>query len=376
MTEAARGHSNRNWSIGTGEKELLQRDHQRRDEQPERHLHVQAPEGRRACLPPPAGTQVEAHSLLRGSADAGEGRGEPEEGAEHGVVRGGLDGTELARERADRLQRHLLQQGGEHPWQPLRSEGSQPRWADGVGGVRARERDGGDGQRGDEADELHHARARRRERRATEAEAADAADAVHEHDVEAEVEQEGEGVHEHLRPYDTVGEEPVVEGLHPERGERVADRQRRILARETHRIARHVDADAEFFSGDNAVGLVYNLTEVNLMPFYVSLAQESKLRVLVYNGDTDPSINSFLAQNWTSHLGLEETEEWRPWTLDGKDYLGGYVTRYKGDFDFLTIRGSGHMVPQYKPKVTFAFLKKWLDNEEWLRWDGKNGGEL
>ena len=140
--------------------------------------------------------------------------------------------------------------------------------------------------------------------------------------------------------------------------------------------ALHVDADAEFFSGDNAVGLVYNLTEVNLMPFYVSLAQESKLRVLVYNGDTDPSINSFLAQNWTSHLGLEETEEWRPWTLDGKDYLGGYVTRYKGDFDFLTIRGSGHMVPQYKPKVTFAFLKKWLDNEEWLRWDGKNGGEL
>ena len=140
--------------------------------------------------------------------------------------------------------------------------------------------------------------------------------------------------------------------------------------------ALHVDADAEFFSGDNAVGLVYNLTEADLMPFYVSLAKESDLRVLVYNGDTDPSINSFLALNWTSHLGLEETEEWRPWTLDGKDYLGGYVTRYKGDFDFLTIRGSGHMVPQYKPKVTFAFLKKWLANEEWLRWDGKNGEEL
>ena len=34
------------------------------------------------------------------------------------------------------------------------------------------------------------------------------------------------------------------------------------------------------------------------------------------------------------------------------------------------------MVPQYKPKVTFAFLKKWLDNEEWLHWDGKNGREL
>lgn len=42
--------------------------------------------------------------------------------------------------------------------------------------------------------------------------------------------------------------------------------------------------------------------------------------------------------------------------------MGGYVTRYKGDFDFLTIRGSGHMVPEYKPKETTVFLKNWLNN--------------
>lgn len=136
--------------------------------------------------------------------------------------------------------------------------------------------------------------------------------------------------------------------------------------------ALHVDPDAEFFSGDNGAGLVYNLTEPNLMPFYLKLAKETKVRVLIYNGDTDPSINSFASQNWTSHLGLQEKQEWRPWTLDGKSYLGGYVTRYDGDFDFLTIRGSGHMVPQYKPKVTLEFLRKWLSNEDWLHWDGKN----
>jgi Serine carboxypeptidase len=51
--------------------------------------------------------------------------------------------------------------------------------------------------------------------------------------------------------------------------------------------------------------------------------------------------NSFTAQNWTSHLGIKETEAWRPWTVDGKDYIGGYVTRYEGSFDFLTIRGAG-----------------------------------
>ena len=132
------------------------------------------------------------------------------------------------------------------------------------------------------------------------------------------------------------------------------------------KAALHVAADAKFFSGDNGVGFTYNITEANLMPFYQEIAGIGNLRVLVYNGDTDPGINSFVAQNWTSSLGLEEIEEWRPWTLDGNQYMGGYVTRYKGNFDFLTIRGSGHMVPEFKPKVTLEFLSKWLDNEAWL----------
>ena len=64
--------------------------------------------------------------------------------------------------------------------------------------------------------------------------------------------------------------------------------------------------------------------------------------------DTDPAINSFAAQNWTSHLGFKEIESWRPWTVDGCRRMGGYITRYEGNFDFLTIRGAGHMVSRMK----------------------------
>ena len=46
--------------------------------------------------------------------------------------------------------------------------------------------------------------------------------------------------------------------------------------------------------------------------------------------------------------------------------MGGYVTRYAGRFDFLTIRGSGHMVPEYKPAPALEFLSKWLADEDWL----------
>jgi len=134
------------------------------------------------------------------------------------------------------------------------------------------------------------------------------------------------------------------------------------------KTALHVPQDAFFFSGDNGAGFVYNLTEPNLSSFYKTTAEKSAYRVLIYNGDTDPGLNSFVMQNWTRALGLKEVEGWRPWTLDGRQRMGGYVTRYEGNFDTLTIRGSGHMVPEFKPRAALEFLSRWLKNEEWQRY--------
>mmetsp|Transcript_15495 Transcript_15495/g.31927 ORF Transcript_15495/g.31927 Transcript_15495/m.31927 type:complete len:491 (-) Transcript_15495:89-1561(-) len=139
------------------------------------------------------------------------------------------------------------------------------------------------------------------------------------------------------------------------------------------RDAFHVSQDSYFFSGDDGVGFVYNLTEKNLMPFYKDVAvgkyKDKGVRVMVYNGDTDPGINSFVAQNWTSSLGLEEEQPWRPWTLDSCARMGGYVTRYEGDFDFLTIRGAGHMTPTYKPEASFEMFKSWVLGEDFQAYD-------
>ena len=43
--------------------------------------------------------------------------------------------------------------------------------------------------------------------------------------------------------------------------------------------------------------------------------------------------------------------------------MGGYVVEYPGNFQYLTIRGAGHMVPEYKPAAALAFLKSWLAND-------------
>lgn len=87
------------------------------------------------------------------------------------------------------------------------------------------------------------------------------------------------------------------------------------------------------------------------------------------NGDADPAITSLAAQNWTSNLGFVAVQPWRPWTLDSCRRMGGYVTRYEGQFDFLTIRGAGHMVPTYKPDATFAFMKAWIEGDDYPAFD-------
>lgn len=144
--------------------------------------------------------------------------------------------------------------------------------------------------------------------------------------------------------------------------------QKQYLNMSVVKQALHVPVDAFFFQCDNGEGFTYKGDVDALMPFYRHVIEETNLRVLVYNGDTDPGLNTFYAQNWTSALGYSESEEWRPWTLDGKQRMGGYVTRYPGDFDFLTIRGAGHMVPEYQGASSLEFLTRWLKKEEYQRY--------
>ena len=71
-------------------------------------------------------------------------------------------------------------------------------------------------------------------------------------------------------------------------------------------------------------------------------------------------------EDWTVALatqqGYAELEAWRPWVMD--DVPAGYVTTYAtpgpANFTFLTVKNSGHMVPQYQPARARAFFQRWL----------------
>ena len=72
-------------------------------------------------------------------------------------------------------------------------------------------------------------------------------------------------------------------------------------------------------------------------------------------------------------INVTEKEAWRPWTTDGKQRMGGYVITYPGDLYYLTVRGSGHMVPEYKPEVTLAFIDAFIQGKEFPRYKGPPG---
>ena len=91
-------------------------------------------------------------------------------------------------------------------------------------------------------------------------------------------------------------------------------------------------------------------------------SMDSSIYATVYNGDTDLSCNFLMDQWFVDDLKLTVKDTWKEWYYE--DSTGPQVAGWTKDFDkiaFVTVRGSGHMVPQYKPvpalKMFEAFLK-------------------
>lgn len=83
------------------------------------------------------------------------------------------------------------------------------------------------------------------------------------------------------------------------------------------------------------------------------------LRALVYNGDTDMACN-FLGSQWfVEDLGIKPTTRYQTW-LHNKQVAGFYQTF--GNITFLTVKGAGHMVPQWAPDPAFHMFQSFITN--------------
>jgi len=103
----------------------------------------------------------------------------------------------------------------------------------------------------------------------------------------------------------------------------------------------------------------YTSTYTTVIPIHKYLLSQG-VRILIYSGDADMCVPHTGSEAWTESLNLPLVDEWRPWLVDNQ--VGGYVRAYKG-LTFATIKGAGHMVPQYRPPQAFHFFSSFLNQQ-------------
>jgi len=88
----------------------------------------------------------------------------------------------------------------------------------------------------------------------------------------------------------------------------------------------------------------------------------NNIRMAFYSGDTDGAIPTFGSKRWIEALGwpIAPGGGWRHWLTNNQ--VSGYITNYLG-LDFVTVRGVGHMAPQWAPKAMQNFVSKFLSNQ-------------
>lgn len=118
--------------------------------------------------------------------------------------------------------------------------------------------------------------------------------------------------------------------------------------------------------------LRYNRADgaVSMVPIYKYLIEGNfGLRILVYSGDDDGVCGTVGTQKWIWNLGNKLSsinDEWQPYLFHNQ--LAGYYTVWKeSKMGFVTIRGAGHEVPTYKPKVSLDLWARYLLGE----WTGE-----
>lgn len=133
------------------------------------------------------------------------------------------------------------------------------------------------------------------------------------------------------------------------------------LNREEVRSAIHIPAELKkpFEScSELDYTMIYPIQKGGLSPFVRKLIKSPrKLNIVVYNGDTDMMCN-FLGDEWfVDDLGQKTTRDYSMWKVNGQ--VAGFLKKFQG-ITYMTVRGSGHMVPTDRPAEALHLFQNYL----------------
>jgi serine carboxypeptidase-like clade II len=104
-------------------------------------------------------------------------------------------------------------------------------------------------------------------------------------------------------------------------------------------------------------GINYYIGDIGTFYLYPKLLA-SGLKIWLYAGDTDAVVPFNGTITWLEKLKRPVKREWSPWRIVD-DYICGYSIEFEG-ITFLTVRGTGHMVPQWKRPEAYHMVDAFL----------------
>jgi len=127
---------------------------------------------------------------------------------------------------------------------------------------------------------------------------------------------------------------------------------------------------------NDLVGNNYNVSWDNASYWAYPILVQNNYRILVYSGDTDGAVPTIGTIRWIkqlrSDLGLKTVKTWSPWTMNtttvgnySSYQLKGYYEVYQG-LTFVSVKGVGHLVPEWAGDEAFHIFQYYLTNKTYL----------
>jgi len=167
----------------------------------------------------------------------------------------------------------------------------------------------------------------------------------------------GGEVREYTRGYTMSEYTPWLSGFFGDNEPILGDYMTDYMNREDVRAVFNIPTDVQTWSQCTRKISYHELDECSMW-IYPILRHQT--RILKYSGDTDGAVPTYGTKEWIKMLDWNVEEAWRPWFTEGQ--VSGYVEKYDG-LDFVTVKGVGHMAPQWARQPVQEMISAWIHDE-------------
>jgi cathepsin A (carboxypeptidase C) len=140
------------------------------------------------------------------------------------------------------------------------------------------------------------------------------------------------------------------------------------LNRQDVRTALHIPSTVPHWT--DCANINYQSQYDNMITQFQTLLQK-QVQILVYNGDVDSVCNIIMNEQFINLLGLNVKggTNRKVWHYNGSfndpyayiSNVGGYYEKFTEGLDFASVRGSGHFVPEDKPREALQMIYNFIN---------------